>query len=116
MEVLMAESDNSKTNFAGTYFNRDSVLRVARLADIFAWAALIYYAAQAVVALTIFVLQLARGLMVLPGVTDYIQQFLWIFQPALPGLWNFIGLQAVGKLLLIFMDMEDNTRRAARNK
>jgi hypothetical protein len=29
-------------------------------------------------------------------------------------LWNFIGIQAVGKLLLIFMDMEDNTRRAAR--
>jgi hypothetical protein len=49
----------------------------------------------------------------LPGLTDYVQQFLWIFQPALPGLWNFIGLQAVGKVLLIFMDMEDNTRRAA---
>jgi hypothetical protein len=48
-----------------------------------------------------------------PGLTDYAQQFLWIFQPALPGLWYFIGLQAVGKLLLIFMDMEDNTRRAA---
>jgi hypothetical protein len=116
MEVLMTESDNSKTNFAGTYFDRDSVLRLARLADIFAWALLIYYVAQAVVTLTIFSLQLARGLMVLPGFTDFAQQFLWLFQPALPGLWNFIGLQAVGKILLIFMDMEDNTRRAARNK
>jgi hypothetical protein len=112
----MTESDNSKTNFAGTYFDRDSVLRLARLANIFAWASLIYYAAQTLMALIIFILQLVRGLMVLPGFTDYAQQFLWIFQPALPGLWNFIGLQAVGKVLLIFMDMEDNTRRAARNK
>jgi hypothetical protein len=113
----MTESnDKSKTNFAGTYFDHDSVLRLARLASIFAWILLIYYAAQAVLSLTVFVLQIARGLMPLPGFTDFTQQFLWIFQPALPGLWNFIGLQAVGKVLLIFMDMEDNTRRAARSK
>ena len=112
----MTEPDNSKTNFAGTYFDRDSVLRLARLASIFAWASLIYYAAQAVMSLTVFTLQLARGFIVLPGFTDFAQQILWMLQPALPGLWNFIGLQAVGKILLIFMDMEDNTRRAARNK
>jgi hypothetical protein len=116
MEEPMTESNDSKTNFAGTYFDRDSVLRLARLASIFAWISLIYYAAQAVITLIIFSLQLARGLMVLPGPTDFAQQFLWIFQPALPGLWNFIGLQAVGKVLLIFMDLEDNTRRAARPK
>ena len=112
----MTEPDNSKTNFAGTYFDCDSVLRLARLASIFAWASLIYYAAQAVMSLTVFTLQLARGFIVLPGFTDFAQQILWMLQPALPGLWNFIGLQAVGKILLIFMDMEDNTRRAARNK
>jgi hypothetical protein len=113
----MTESnDTSKTNFAGTYFDRDSVLRLAHLASIFAWILLIYYAAQAVVILIVFILQIVRGLMVFPGFTDFAQQFLWTFQPVLPGLWNFIGLQAVGKILLIFMDMEDNTRRAARNK
>lgn len=113
----MTESnDKSKTNFAGTYFDRDSILRLARLADIFAWLTLVYHVAQAGVALVVFVLQIARGLMVLPGLTDYIQQFLWIFQPTLPGLLYFIGLQAIGKVLLIFMDMEDNTRRAARSK
>ena len=111
----MTESnDKSKTNFAGTYFDRDSVLRLARLADIFAWGVLIFYGVQAALSLTVVILQIARGLMQFPGLTDYAQQFLWIFQPALPGLWYFIGLQAVGKLLLIFMDMEDNTRRAAR--
>ena len=110
----MTESDNSKTNFAGTYFDRDSVLRIARLANIFAWISLIYYAVQVALALTVFTLQIARGLITLPGFTDIIQQLMWILQPALPALWNFIGLQAVGKVLLIFMDMEDNTRRAAR--
>ena len=110
----MTESDNSKTNFAGTYFDRDSVLRIARLANIFAWASLIYYAVQVGLALSVFMLQVLRGLITLPGFTDIIQQLMWILQPALPALWNFIGLQAVGKVLLIFMDMEDNTRRAAR--
>ena len=110
----MTESDNSKTNFAGTYFDRDSVLRIARLANIFAWASLIYYAVQVGLALSVFMLRVLRGLITLPGFTDIIQQLMWILQPALPALWNFIGLQAVGKVLLIFMDMEDNTRRAAR--
>jgi hypothetical protein len=108
-------NDNSKTNFAGTYFDRDSVLRLARLADIFAWIALAYYAVQVVLSLTTFFLQIARGFIVLPGFTDVVQQIVWFLQPALPGLWNFVGLQAVGKILLIFMDMEDNTRRAARS-
>jgi hypothetical protein len=116
MEAPMTESDNSKTNFAGTYFDRDSVLRLARLANIFAWISLIYYAMQAAVSLVTFILQYARGFIMLPGFTDFAQQVIWMFQPAIPGLWNFIGLQAVGKILLIFMDMEDNTRRAARNK
>jgi len=112
----MTESDTSKTNFAGTYFDRDSVLRLARMANLFAWISLIYYAAQVFMSLVTFTLQFVRGFITLPGYTDVAQQFIWLFQPAIPGLWNFIGLQAVGKLLLIFMDMEDNTRRAARNK
>jgi hypothetical protein len=113
----MTESNaKSKTNFAGTYFDRDSVLRLARLADIFAWILLIYYVAQAGISLTIFIIQLVRGFTTVSGLADLAQQIIWMIQPALPGLWNFIGLQAVGKTLLIFMDMEDNTRRAARNK
>ena len=72
------------------------------------------FAVQVGLALTVFTLQIMRGLITLPGFTDIIQQLMWILQPALPALWNFIGLQAVGKVLLIFMDMEDNTRRAAR--
>ena len=56
----MTESDNSKTNFAGTYFDRDSVLRIARLANIFAWASLIYYAVQVGLALLYGTLSVCR--------------------------------------------------------
>jgi hypothetical protein len=35
-------------------------------------------------------------------------------QQPLPGVFYFFALQAVSKGLLIFLDMEDNTRRAAR--
>lgn len=105
---------NEKTNFAGTYFNRDSILRLARLADIFAWITLVYYAAQIFMSALIFILQIARGLVVLGGPTDYAQQFIWLLQPFVPGLLYFIGIQAIGHALLILMDIEDNLRRAAR--
>lgn len=80
------------------------------------WLALGYYVFQVLLSLLVFGLQVGRGLLVLPGYTDYAQQLWRLFQPSLPGLWNFIGLQAAGKVLLIFMDIEDNTRRMARGK
>ena len=112
----MTESNETKTNtnFAGTYFERDSILKIARLANIFAWATLSFYAAQVLLSLAVMILQITRGVMTMGGFTDVIQQVLWIFQPFMPGLWYFIGIQGIGKLLLIFMDIEDNTRRAAR--
>ena len=110
----MTESNENRTGFLATYFDRDSVLKIARVAGIFAWIALGVYTFTTLISFTQFMLQVLRGLITLPGFTDIIQQLMWILQPALPALWNFIGLQAVGKVLLIFMDMEDNTRRAAR--
>ena len=103
----MTETDNSKTNFAGTYFDRDSVLRLARLADIAAWITLMYHMGQFVLTLLVYILQVSRGLVAPLGFTDVSQQLFWMFQPVLPGLWYFIGIQAIGKLLLIFMDMEE---------
>ena len=110
----MATSKKTRTNFAGTYFDRDSVPQLARLADIFAWATLVYYVAQCLLSLLVFSLQVGRGLIQPGGLTDIAQQVFWFFQPALPGMAYFVGLQAVGKALLIFMDVEENTRRAAR--
>lgn len=109
-------TENKKTNFAGTYFDRDSILRLARLADIFAWIALAYYVLQAVIPITVFILQFTRGFSAPAGFTDIAQQLIWMLQPIVPGLLNFLGIQAIGKFLLILMDMEDDLRRAARNK
>lgn len=105
-----------KTNFHATYFERDSILRLARLADIFAWASLAYAAYQSFLSILIFFLQLTRGLLPPAGFTDYAQQLAWMLQPAVSGLFYFVGLKAIGQFLLIMMDVEDNLRRAARNK
>ena len=110
----MTESKKQKTNFAGTYFDRDAVLRFSRWAEIAGWAILIYHAVQALLSLGILLLQLSRGLVAPYGFTDWIQQLVWMLQPMVPGLLYFVGIQAIGKALLIFMDVEDNTRRAAR--
>jgi hypothetical protein len=107
---------NEKTNFAGTYYNRDSVLRVGRIAGIFAWVTLVFFAAQGVMSALVFTLQVVRGLVTLGGPTDYAQQFIWLLQPIVPGALYFVGIQAIGHALLILMDIEDNLRRIARNK
>jgi hypothetical protein len=39
---------------------------------------------------------------------------LYIIERPFRGVVYFIALQAISKALLILMDMEDNTRRAAR--
>jgi len=48
--------------------------------------------------------------------TDFMQQLLWQVQPSLAGLIFFATLQAIALGLLILLDIEDNTRRAARGK
>ena len=45
---------------------------------------------------------------------NVINMFASQLQQPLPGVFYFFGLQALSKALLIFLDMEDNTRRAAR--
>jgi hypothetical protein len=45
---------------------------------------------------------------------NVINMFSGQLQQPLPGIFYFFGLQAVSKVLLMFLDMEDNTRRAAR--
>lgn len=110
----MSESKETKGFFLGTYFERDSVLRLSRIADIFGWVSLFIYGGQVLLSLTIMALQLARGLIHPVGMTDFAQQILWIVYPITPGLWYFVGFQGVGRLLLILMDIEDSLRRAAR--
>ena len=72
------------------------------------------YALDLLVAVGVFVLSNLRGFWAGMGFTDYVQNILFIIERPFRGIAYFFALQAIGKALLILMDMEDNTRRAAR--
>jgi len=115
-EDSMTEIDDTKTNFAGTYFDRDLVLKISRWARIFSWVILGIYVFTELVSLTQFMIQFSTGAFFYKGQTfvDIISFFTPHLLQPLPGFVYFFTLQAIGKALLILMDMEDNTRRTAR--
>lgn len=98
----------------GTYFDRSIVLRIVRVAEISSWVVLVVYALQLLISASVVGLQYIRGFMQGMGVTDMIQQFLYVIEQPFRGVVYFVGLQAIAKILLMFMDIEENTRRAAR--
>ncbi len=103
-----------KGRFLGTYFDRDAVIRMARIIAILSWVVAAIYAADLAVSLGIWVLQYIRHLIMVQGPTDVAQQMLLIFERPLHGILYFAAMQAVSKGMLIMLDIEDNTRRAAR--
>ncbi len=111
-----AQRDLREAGFLGTYFDRDSVLRLSRWADVIAWIVLTVYLLSWLVSFLFFLGQYFTGLYIDKGATflNVFSLFTPYLQQPLPGLFYFFGLQAVSKGLLIFLDMEDNTRRAAR--
>jgi hypothetical protein len=113
-----AERDLRQAGFLGTYFDRDGVLRLSRWADVIAWIILTIYLLSWLSSFLMFLGQYFGGLYFDKGATflTVISLFANQIQQPLPGIFYFFGLQAVSKGLLIFLDMEDNTRRAARNK
>jgi hypothetical protein len=112
----MTESNQNKTNFAGTYFDRDTVIRLSRFLKIASWIVAGVYIYQFVLNIGVFTLQIIRHLVYIGGPTDFLLQLLWQVQPSLAGLIFFVSLQAIAHVLLILLDIEDNTRRAARGK
>ena len=110
----MSDKPDRAGNFAGTYFDRSVVLRIVRVAEIAAWVVLVVYALQLLLSAGVFALSYARGFMRGFGFTDLMQQLLFVLEQPFRGVVYFIGLQAVAKILLMFMDIEDNTRRSAR--
>ncbi len=114
----MSESDDVRTDFAGTYFDRDKVMKISRVAGIFAWVALGVFLFTTLNSLAQFLIQYVTGVYYQKGMSIF--DVLGFFNPYLlmfmPGLLYFAGLKFVQHGLLILMDMEDNTRRAARNK
>ncbi|HUE99425.1 MAG TPA: hypothetical protein VMN99_09225 [Anaerolineales bacterium] len=112
----MSELNEKQAGFLGTYFDRDGVLRLSRWADVAAWVVLTVYLLSWLFSVLLFFGQYFNGLYIDKGATflNTFNMFTPYLQQPLPGLFYFFGLQAVSKGLLIFLDMEDNTRRAAR--
>lgn len=104
----------SKQHFLGTYFDRDAVLRMARIIAVLSWVVAGIYAFDLVLSLGILVLQYIRHLIMPLGFTDVAQNLLFVLERPLHGVLYFAAMQAVSKGLLILLDMEENTRRAAR--
>jgi hypothetical protein len=101
-------------NFLGTYFNKDAVLRMARGLKILAWMILIVYLGQLVLSIGVDILQILRGFWAGMSFTDAAQNFLIAFEQPLHGVVYAFALWGISQLLLIFLDIEDNTRRSAR--
>ena len=105
---------DKERRFLGTYFDRDVVIRWSRIIGILAWVIVGIYAIDVTVGLTVMVLQYARRIMVALGPTDVLQQLLYVIERPVHGILYFSLLQALSKGLLMALDIEDNTRRAAR--
>jgi len=114
--MMEEETKQPRSRFLGTFFDKDAVLRLAALTRIFAWVVLAFYALDWLVAAVTIALQILRGFWVGMGATDVAQSLVFLFERPLRGVVYFIVLQGVHHVLLMFMDIEDNTRRAARGK
>ena len=106
--------DDDHIHFPGTYFSKETVLRLASLARIFSWIIIGFYAINWLAQLAGLILQYLRGFMQGMGLTDTLQYILALFEHPLRALVYFIVLQGVAQALLMFMDMEDNIRKTAR--
>ncbi len=110
----MEENKGRASDFLGTYFDRTVVLRLVRGAEVASWVVLAVYGLQLLLSAATFVLSFTRGFMQGMGITDLAQQLLFVLEQPFRGIVYFLGLQALAKILLMFMDIEDNTRRGAR--
>ena len=112
----MSELNSKHEKFFGTYFGRDSVLRISRWADVTAWIILTVYLLTWMFSLLLFAAQYFNGFFFEKGM-NFLNIFNIIkpyFTEPIPGILYFFSLQGISKGLLILLDMEDNTRRAAR--
>jgi hypothetical protein len=104
------------SNFLGTYFDRDDVIRTARWIAILSWVMAGIYIFDMLLSVGVFILQYMRGLLPGMGFTDILQNIIFNIERPLHGMLYFVALQVVSKGLLILLDVEDNLRRAARRE
>lgn len=107
-----------RDNFYATYFNKDMVLKFSRWAGIFAWIVLVVYSIITVNSFVQFMTQFMTGVFYQKGMSifDLISFFTPYPIQFVPGIVYFFGLKFVQHAALILMDIEESTRRSAREK
>ncbi len=112
----MNSSSNNRPGFFGAYFDRDVALRLARWAGILAWVLLGIHVYTTFVSLGQFWYMVATGAASYAGVNIFDRLSIPTLQLSqlMPGIVYFIELKVAQQVLLILMDVEDNTRRAAK--
>jgi hypothetical protein len=112
----MNQPSEKRTGFFGTYFDRDGSIRLARWAGILAWVLLAMYAYTTLVSLGQYWSMVASGAMSFEGLTlfDRLSMPTMQISQLVPGLVYFIMLKVAQQVILILLDVEDNSRRAAR--
>ena len=97
------------TQFSGTYFDKDSVLRLDRWTRFIAWGVLAAYILDSGYS----VYQAVSNAVINNYPIDLYFPFATLIH-LLQGGMLFALLQIAAKVMLILLDIEDNTRRAAR--
>ena len=112
----MNQSKENRTEFFGTYFDRDAVLRIARWAGILAWIFLGIYVYLTLVSIGQYWFLVASGAASYEGanIFDLLSIPSLQISQLVPGVVYFITLKTAQQILLILLDVEDNSRRAAR--
>jgi hypothetical protein len=112
----MNQSPEDRTKFLGTYFDRDVALRMARWAGILAWVLLAMYVYITLVSIGQFLNLVLSGAASYAGANIFDRLSIPTMQISqlVPGLVYFVMLKVAQQVLLILLDVEDNSRRAAR--
>jgi hypothetical protein len=114
----MNRSHEDRTGFLGTYFNRDAALGLARWTGILAWILLGIYVYTTLISLgQFFWLQVSGGVSYAgTNIFDRLSMPAMQISQLVPGLVYFVMLKVAEQVLLILLDVEDNSRRAARKQ
>ena len=112
----MEQTNDNKSRFMGTYFDRDAVLKLARLAGVLAWIILGIFIYTTLTSIGQFWWALTYGGASYTGANIFDILSIPTMQTSqmIPGLVYFTMLKTAQHILLILLDVEDNSRRAAR--
>jgi hypothetical protein len=114
--VIMDRPTDNQTKFLGTYFDRDAALRFAAFAGLLAWILLGFYVYTTLISIGQFWWAVTYGGASYVGVNIFDRLSIPTVQISQlsPGLVYFTTLKIAQYALLILLDVEDNSRRAAR--